>query len=139
MAYRPRELNVIGYTNGFTLWHYRAERAEECLEPGFFDSASDMLCAGDLVLASGPGGAAQLYVAEVVEGPRIRGTVEHRPGAVRVVSLASAMAAISDSVPEPRIPDTGRNPLRASPPAAPPNAGAVEEAGGEPGSFEPAR
>lgn len=24
MAYNPRDLSVVGYSNGFTLWHFRS-------------------------------------------------------------------------------------------------------------------
>ena len=27
MAFNPRELSVLAYANGFTLWHYRIEEA----------------------------------------------------------------------------------------------------------------
>ena len=40
MAFLARELSVLAYANGFTLWHYRTS-ADDLLTPGYFDSAQD--------------------------------------------------------------------------------------------------
>ena len=88
MAYRPRDLNVIGYTNGFTLWHCRARDAAETCAPGFFAGAADMVCAGDIILVSAPESALQLFVAEAVPGAIVRGTIERQPGIVRVTPMS---------------------------------------------------
>jgi hypothetical protein len=98
MAYRPRDLNVIGYTNGFTLWHYRANDAAETCAPAFFAAAADMVCAGDMILVSAPDAALQLFVAEAVPGAIIRGTIERKPGFVRVTPMGGA--ATGDAPPE---------------------------------------
>lgn len=50
MTYRPNDLSALAYANGFTGWHYRSpDRAEECLTPGYFDSAANMLRVGDKI------------------------------------------------------------------------------------------
>lgn len=53
MAFKARELSVLAYANGFTLWHYASADplADVVVTPGYFDTASDMLRAGDLILA----------------------------------------------------------------------------------------
>lgn len=108
MAYRSRSLNVVGYASGFTLWHYRAESADEVLAPGFFASASDMVCAGDMVLVGAPDGALQIYIAEVVPGPIVKGSIERKPGFVRVMPISGTTggAAAPDSLPTRQI-DSG--------------------------------
>jgi hypothetical protein len=53
MAYKSRDLSVIAYANGFTLWHYTtADTAAEVATAGYFNDASDMLRVGDMVLAN---------------------------------------------------------------------------------------
>ena len=54
MAFKARELSVLAYANGFTLWHYAGADplAEMAGASGYFDAASDMLRAGDLILAT---------------------------------------------------------------------------------------
>jgi hypothetical protein len=59
-----RNLNVLAYTNGFTLWHYRADRnnLEEVKAPGFFNAAADMMATGDMIMVSAEDGAAFVSV-----------------------------------------------------------------------------
>lgn len=64
MAFAVRELSVLAYANGFTLWHYKA--AETGLaaveEPGFFNDAADMLQPGDMMMVSAPDAARLLCI-----------------------------------------------------------------------------
>ncbi len=68
MAFAIRNLSVLAYANGFTLWHYRG--AEEPLAAinaaGFFADAADMLCTGDIVMVSAQEGARILAVADAI-------------------------------------------------------------------------
>jgi hypothetical protein len=59
-----RNLSVLAYANGFTLWHYNAGKArlEEVAADNFFRAASDMLAAGDIVMVSAADGARMLTV-----------------------------------------------------------------------------
>jgi hypothetical protein len=59
MAFLVRNLSVLAYANGFTLWHYKAGQDEiaAVAKPEFFASAGDMLAAGDLMMISGAEGA----------------------------------------------------------------------------------
>lgn len=64
-----RNLSVLAYANGFTLWHYKAGGTLEVVTaPQFFSDASDMLTAGDLVMVSASDGARILAVGEAVIG-----------------------------------------------------------------------
>ena len=65
MSFAPRNLSVLAYANGFTLWHYRTQGdALLCVEaPGYFDDAVDMLASGDMLLVSAPEGGKVMCVA----------------------------------------------------------------------------
>ncbi len=59
MAFAVRNLSVLAYANGFTLWHYKAGTDDQRSidAPGYFCDAGDMLTAGDMVMVStGQGG-----------------------------------------------------------------------------------
>ena len=64
MAFAIRNLSVLGYAQGFTLWHYKASATTlgEAGERGFFDIAADMLAPGDMIMVSGADGGCILYV-----------------------------------------------------------------------------
>lgn len=57
-----RNLSVLAYAQGFTLWHYRAETgiADAC-SPDYFDEASDLLALGDMMLVSAADGGKVLF------------------------------------------------------------------------------
>ncbi len=65
MAFQTKDLSVLAYANGFTLWHYTT--ADPDFGPGYFDPAHAMLRAGDIILANaradGRPSAAMLLVA----------------------------------------------------------------------------
>lgn len=82
MAFAIRNLSVLAYAQGFTLWHYRAHlptlagglvpqaSAAEVTAPGFFDAAADMLATGDMLLVSTPEAGRLLYVTDTRGGVR---------------------------------------------------------------------
>jgi hypothetical protein len=55
MAFAIRNLSVLAYANGFTLWHYKATGDDQAsvAAPRFFNEAGDMLASGDMVMVSG--------------------------------------------------------------------------------------
>lgn len=59
MAFAVRNLSVLAYANGFTLWHYRS--GKDCLDVvsrrNYLADASDMLTAGDLIMVTAADGA----------------------------------------------------------------------------------
>ncbi|MBP2301586.1 hypothetical protein [Azospirillum picis] len=68
MAYASKDLSVLAYANGFTLWHYTtADAADDVDAAGYFNGASDLLRTGDMLLANcaagGPPVAGLLVVA----------------------------------------------------------------------------
>ena len=56
MAFAIRNLSVLAYANGFTLWHYKASGDAQATvtAPSFFRDAGDMLASGDMVMVSAP-------------------------------------------------------------------------------------
>ncbi|MBF0093252.1 MAG: hypothetical protein HQL33_01550 [Alphaproteobacteria bacterium] len=53
MAYLSKNLSVLAYANGFTLWHYAtADTAATVDTSGYFNAASDMLRAGDIIIGN---------------------------------------------------------------------------------------
>ncbi|WP_284944182.1 hypothetical protein [Acidisoma cladoniae] len=54
MAFVLRDLCVLAYANGFTLWHYsaREDPLDAVSGQGFFSDAGDMLTTGDMIMIS---------------------------------------------------------------------------------------
>ena len=71
---RPRDLSIIGFGQGFTLWHYKALHLPmwRLTLPGFFDPVgeNDRMRVGDMILASASDGGATLYVGAGSQGAR---------------------------------------------------------------------
>lgn len=73
MAFAPRNLSVLSYTNGFTLWHYTTpDNWPKIAEPNYFNPAADMLRKGDLIVTNCDTGGTQvnkfIWVASVSGG-----------------------------------------------------------------------
>jgi len=57
MSFKIRDLSVLAYANGFTMWHYKTTDAfNDTQTPGYFADASDMLTQGDIINISAAGG-----------------------------------------------------------------------------------
>jgi hypothetical protein len=53
MAYLSKNLSVLAYANGFTLWHYTTPDTAATVDTaGYFNAASEMLRIGDMILAN---------------------------------------------------------------------------------------
>lgn len=69
MDFTLRNLSVLAFAQGFTLWHYRAASPmARAAAPGFFNPAADMINTGDMVLVSASDGGGVLFVASAVPG-----------------------------------------------------------------------
>ena len=64
MAFAIRNLSVLAYANGFTLWHYKSGKDKLDLvgSGNYLADASDMLTAGDLLMVTAADGARILCV-----------------------------------------------------------------------------
>ena len=65
MEFTVRNLSVLAYAQGFTLWHYKAPKLtlKALGEPGFFNNAADMLASGDMLMISAGDGGRIAFVA----------------------------------------------------------------------------
>jgi hypothetical protein len=53
MAFVQKNLSVLAYANGFTLWHYTTPDTAATVDTaGYFNPAADMLRPGDMILAN---------------------------------------------------------------------------------------
>lgn len=73
MAFAARNLSVLSYANGFTLWHYTStDNNTAVTTANYFNSASDMLRKGDLIIANVDTGGTQAnkqyFVSAVTSG-----------------------------------------------------------------------
>lgn len=64
MAFAIRNLSVLAYANGFTLWHYKSgkDTLDAIGSGNYLSEASDMLNAGDLIMVTAANGARILSV-----------------------------------------------------------------------------
>jgi len=64
MAFAIRNLSVLAYANGFTLWHYKSgkDRLETVGSGNYLADAADMLTQGDLIMITAADGARILCV-----------------------------------------------------------------------------
>jgi hypothetical protein len=65
MAFTLRNLSVLAYANGFTLWHYKAgnDNFVQTMGTGYFTDAADLLCEGDMVMLTGTEGGRMATIA----------------------------------------------------------------------------
>lgn len=63
-----RNLYVLAYTGGFTLWHYKAKALSDVSAPGYFDDAADMMVTGDHMHVTAPDGGAMILIASSARG-----------------------------------------------------------------------
>lgn len=55
MAFKNRDLSVIGYANGFTLWHYKSyeDKLEDVCNLGYFNNVMTLVNTGDVIIING--------------------------------------------------------------------------------------
>jgi hypothetical protein len=70
MAFAIRNLSVLAYANGFTLWHYKAgrDRLDQVETFDFFADAADMLAEGDMMLVTASDGGRIVSIASGTGG-----------------------------------------------------------------------
>jgi hypothetical protein len=59
MAFQNKNLSVIAYANGFTLWHYAANETKAVITAsGYFNTVKTLMNVGDIVIINASDGAA---------------------------------------------------------------------------------
>jgi hypothetical protein len=76
MAFNSKNLSVLAYANGFTLWHYTTSDVATVVDTaGYFNEAETMLRVGDMVLANADTGGTPAHGVFVVNA-NAGGTVD---------------------------------------------------------------
>lgn len=89
MSFASKDLSVLAYANGFTLWHYTTPDAATAVDTvGYFNRAADMLRTGDMILAN-TGTASSPVTGVLVVAANAAGSVD-------VANLTPFNAANSD-------------------------------------------
>ena len=67
MTCQVRNLSVLNYVQGFTLWHYKAgnNTLAEVTSPNFFNTANALFSPCDMVIVSAADGGRILFVTAV--------------------------------------------------------------------------
>ncbi len=73
MAFAGRNLSVLSYANGFTLWHYTTTDNNAVVTAAdYFNDATDMLRKGDMIIANVDTGGEQVnkqyFVSDIKNG-----------------------------------------------------------------------
>ena len=70
MSFAIRNLSVLAYAQGFTLWLYKGTTGAlaDIAATGFFDEAGDMLAAGDMMMVSAGDGGRLMFVSSACRG-----------------------------------------------------------------------
>jgi hypothetical protein len=65
MSLVMRNLSILSYANGFTLWHYKShlDTIKEVQEPEYFVDAGDTLREGDMIMVTAVNGSAILAIS----------------------------------------------------------------------------
>jgi hypothetical protein len=75
MPFLFRDLSVLSYANGFTLWHYKSatDTLAQISASGYFNSAGDLLMRNDLITVVGIDGARHQRVISATPGSVVVG------------------------------------------------------------------
>lgn len=68
MAFDQKQLSVLAYANGFTLWHYRTE--DDVKAAQYFATAGMMVKSGDMLIVTRPDGIrlySFIYGTEIID------------------------------------------------------------------------
>lgn len=50
MAFKHKNLSVLAYANGFTLWHYKTDDQLHKVLSGYFNPVSDLMDKNDMII-----------------------------------------------------------------------------------------
>lgn len=89
MSYQSKNLSVLAYANGFTLWHYTSTDAASDIEAAdYFNDAADILRANDLIVAN--------VDTDGTVGSRIFGVSDVSAGVVTLGTPPNQAAFVAD-------------------------------------------
>lgn len=50
MAFKSKNLSVVAYANGWTMWHYTTEDSLQDLLSGYFNPVHDLMRVNDMII-----------------------------------------------------------------------------------------
>ncbi|MDR0319129.1 MAG: hypothetical protein LBH81_00095 [Rickettsiales bacterium] len=69
MAFNNKNLSVIAYANGFTMWHYKSEdTVAQVTAVNYFLKTRDAINTGDMLVFSGEDGVGTVKLFKVING-----------------------------------------------------------------------
>lgn len=72
MAFQNKNLSVIAYANGFTLWHYKEDATLATITAsGYFSSLKNLMNTGDIILINGSNGSAIKVITVTESGTTV--------------------------------------------------------------------
>jgi hypothetical protein len=78
MSFKNKNMSVIAYANGFTLWHYNAvieqETFDNILEEGYFNNVKTLMNKGDMFLINATDKSGIAFLIE--ENPNVKLTTK---------------------------------------------------------------
>ena len=66
MAFQNKNLSVIAYANGFTIWHYKTNDKLEDLLDGYFNPAQDLMDVNDMFILNTSDMNCTMFIKEIV-------------------------------------------------------------------------
>ena len=85
-----RNLSVLSYVQGFTLWHYRYHGPlRDALASDFLDPAANVIESGDMVLISASDAGAQVFAIRVETDKRVETAIMSSSEPVHTLKVAA--------------------------------------------------
>ncbi len=68
MAFMNKNLSVVAYTNGFTLWHYTTtDKLDEIMDGYFTNKIADLMQVNDMLIINAGDQNCVLFVKEITD------------------------------------------------------------------------
>ena len=68
MAFQTRNLNVLAYANGWTMWHYKTTDLLEELLDGYFNPVATLMNQNDMIVINAGDQNCIMFVKEINNG-----------------------------------------------------------------------
>ena len=65
MAFQNKNLSVLVYANGFTLWHFKTDDILRDITDGYFNNSYDLMAPGDIFIINAKDGAVIKTILEI--------------------------------------------------------------------------
>lgn len=65
MAFQNKNMSVIAYANGFTIWHYKTSDCLQELLNGYFNPVSDLMNKNDMIILNASDMNCIMFITEI--------------------------------------------------------------------------